>query len=207
MSTVTYPGHPVWGTEAIPKQSIPKIINDLCLNLDIEPDFSVVENLKSIEGRITAGKKQHQNSLEVQRRKKSELLYQANSETIADLVHRQEELEQKRMDDAEAGEQNNETLEELTSIKMKLELLTEENDKLNANVFDNSQAESHAYINMKNTIRDAVYRECCEARAELQDEIERIFNEASSAMARFVALDQYADFTKIENEVSRGLNL
>lgn len=207
MPQISYPEHPVWGDEAISVQPLPKVISDLCNHLGIEPDYSVLESLVPIEDRVALGIEQHKNHPAVQKRKKTELLHQANQETIDELTRKRDALEQQRLEDAEAGEQNLETLEELSSLKAKLEILTEENAKLNGQVFDNLQAENHSYITLINTIRDAVYHERCEARAELQEEIEKKFNEISSYMAGFVALDQHVDFTRIENDIKRGLNL
>ena len=207
MSTITYPEFPAWGTTEISTQSLPKIFIDLADHLGIEPDYSVLESLTPIADRVTEGREQHKNGPAVQRRKKSELLYQANESIIAELSRRQTELEEQRLNDAESGEQNLDTLDELASLKSKLEILIEENRKLNDRVFDYSQAENHAYINMKNTIRDAVHHERCEVRSELLEKITLHMKEISSDLAQFIAMDAHADFTKIETEVKRGLNL
>ena len=207
MTVISYPEFPAWGTTEVSTQSLPKVIHDLADHFGIEPDHSILEKLTPIEGRVLEGVEQHKNGPAVQRRKKSELLYQANESIIAELSRRQTELEEQRLNDAESGEQNLDTLEELASLKSKLEILIEENRKLNDRVFNYSQAESHSYINMKNTIRDAVHHERCGVRSELLEKITLHMRETSSDLAQFIAMDAHTDFTKIETEVKRGLNL
>ena len=123
------------------------------------------------------------------------------------MTRKRDELEQKRLNDIEAGEQNLETLEELASIKTKLEILTEENRKLNNKVFDNLRHESHSYIQLSEVIRDAVYAERSGVRSDLLEKIEKIVKENSAIFAQFSAMDHHVDFKRITNDVNRGLNI
>ena len=208
MTRISYPGHPIWSESKISVQPLPKVILDICQNLGIEADFSPLENLTSIEQLISKGKEQHEASPVVQKRKKSELLHQQNEEIITELTRKQSELEQQRLDDVEAGEQNLETLEELASIKNKLGILTAENLKLNNKVFDNLRDESHAYATLlKDNLRDTIYSERCKVRGELRSKIEKLITDNSDIFAQFVAMDTHTDFTRIDNEVKKALNI